>query len=322
MRNFNSYREFHRCFNHQEETYHIPFRCPKNVCNKCGKKGHARQMCDTMLYFWNRLHHCGCNLKTVKRNKSTMNNGGGNHCCICLKPIKYKDAYSNQSLRKLKCKSCFENKSPLTPESEDDRKRMRIETPEDPLESMVLNPKPQSKGKNKIPKMKCLECEREERTMNPINELSICQKCDNKRIALERYGSKTTIRQCCVCGKHTDSYDSRAEGEIVCDQIKIMVNNHENLDSEEDKYEIKRLTKRINQYLNGEFKEETLYPKEEVMNVLQEQLLVEIAEMVVENVRENVVLLNTEPIKINMDSIEWSDSAVVVQPWEITGEFE
>ncbi|GBB94529.1 hypothetical protein RclHR1_23720003 [Rhizophagus clarus] len=218
IRNFNSYREPHRCYNHQEETYHIPFRYPKNICNKCGKKDHARQMCNTMLYFWNRLHHCGYNLKTVKRNKSTMNNNGGNYCYTYLKPVKYKDAYSNQSLRKLKCKSYFENKRPLTPKSEDDRKRTRIEIPEDPLENMVLNPKPQSKGKNKILKVKCLECEREERTMNPINELGICQKCENKKIALERYGSKTTIRQCCVCGKHTDSYNSRAGGEIVCDQ--------------------------------------------------------------------------------------------------------
>ncbi|GET02135.1 hypothetical protein GLOIN_2v1780098 [Rhizophagus clarus] len=274
IRNFNSYREPHRCYNHQEETYHIPFRYPKNICNKCGKKDHARQMCNTMLYFWNRLHHCGYNLKTVKRNKSTMNNNGGNYCYTYLKPVKYKDAYSNQSLRKLKCKSYFENKRPLTPKSEDDRKRTRIEIPEDPLENMVLNPKPQSKGKNKILKVKCLECEREERTMNPINELGICQKCENKKIALERYGSKTTIRQCCVCGKHTDSYNSRAGGEIVCDQecndIMTIVYRARKDKSDEDKYEIERLTKRINQYLNGESKEETLYPKEELMNVLQE----------------------------------------------------
>ena len=69
-----------------------------------------------------------------------------------------------------------------------------------------------------MPEIRCLECNNEERAMNPINGMGICQKCDTKREALERYGSKTTIRQCCVCKKHTDSYDSRAGGEIVCGQ--------------------------------------------------------------------------------------------------------
>ncbi|GBC09216.1 hypothetical protein RclHR1_00870007 [Rhizophagus clarus] len=168
-----------------------------------------------------------------------MNNGGGNHCCTCLKPIKYKDAYNNQSLRKLKCKSCFENKRPLTPGSEDDRKRTRIETPEDPLESMVLDPKPQNKGKNKIPKMKCLECEREERTMNSINKLGICQKCDNKRIALERYVCDQECNDIMTIIHRTRKDKSgKSFDQIINDKIKIMVANHENLDSEEDDYEI------------------------------------------------------------------------------------
>ena len=49
-------------------------------------------------------------------------------------------------------------------------------------------------------------------------EWGYVKKCDTKREALERFGSKTTIRQCYVCKKHTDSYDSRAGGEIVCGQ--------------------------------------------------------------------------------------------------------
>src|SRR6201992_7116 len=134
-------------------------------------------------------------------------------------PIKYKEAYNNQVERKLKCRVCFENKRSATPESDkEDHKRIKIEVPEDPMLDMELDPKPQDKGKAKMPKMKCLECDNEERTMNPINEIGICQKCDIKRMALERYGSKTTIRQCCVCKKHTDLYDSRAGGDIVCGQ--------------------------------------------------------------------------------------------------------
>ena len=80
----------------------------------------------------------------------------------------------------------------------EDNKRAKIEEPEDPMLNMDLDPKPQDKGKNKIVKEKCLECGNEERNTNPINELGICVKCDIKRETLERYGSKTTIRQCCV----------------------------------------------------------------------------------------------------------------------------
>jgi hypothetical protein len=61
----------------------------------------------------------------VKKNKSRLNNGGGNHCCSYLTPIKYKDAYNNQTERKLKCEVCFENKRSVTPESDkEDNKRI------------------------------------------------------------------------------------------------------------------------------------------------------------------------------------------------------
>src|ERR1700761_2555540 len=140
LKNFKNYREPQLCLNlnHENETYHIPFRCPENKCDKCGKSGHGRQMCDTYLYFWNRLHHCGCSVKIVKRNKSRVNNGGGNHCCFCLNPIKYKDAYNNQTQRRLKCKECYEkeNKRPLTPEPEESDKKVRVNTPEDPMLEM------------------------------------------------------------------------------------------------------------------------------------------------------------------------------------------
>ena len=77
-----------------------------------------------------------------------MNNGGGNHCCTCLTPIKYKDAYNNQAESKLKCEACFENKRSLTPNSDkEDSKRTKIEEPEDPMLDMDLNPIPQNKEK-------------------------------------------------------------------------------------------------------------------------------------------------------------------------------
>ena len=116
--------------------------------NHVKRKSCVNHLCDTFLYFWNRLHHCGCDLRTVKRNKSRLNNGGGNHCCTCLTPIKYKDAYNNQAERKLKCEACFENKRSLTPNSDkEDSKRTKIEEPEDPMLDMDLNPIPQNKEK-------------------------------------------------------------------------------------------------------------------------------------------------------------------------------
>src|SRR3954453_9017621 len=112
MRNLNNYQRSQLCLNHDQKVYHIPFRCPKSSCEKCGRQGHSRQMCDNELYYWNRLHHCGCDLRTVKRNKSRMQNGGGNHCCTCLTPIKFRSAYSHFGLRELKCENCFRGKRP------------------------------------------------------------------------------------------------------------------------------------------------------------------------------------------------------------------
>src|ERR1700722_2282188 len=187
------------------------------------------------------------------------------------------------------------------------------------------------------------------RAMNPINEMGICQKCDTKREALERYGSKTTIRQCCVCKKHTDSYDSRASGEIVCGQecndimtivnkvqkdksgrtfeeimkekIKLMVDRQMNTDFEDDEYEIEKLSKMVNKYLNKEFEDTPFYPKQERIEILQKKLPLELAEMVVENIGENVELLNTVPINTIMSNIQWSEGSSITQPWEISQEF-
>ena len=354
IKNLKTYRIPQRCYNHEQETYHIPFRCPKNECEKCGKSGHARQMCDNELYFWNRLSHCGCDLRTIKRNKSRLQNGGGNHCCFCLTPIKFKEAYSHYGYMKLKCKDCYNGKRPLTPElvKEEKKVRFNLPEPEDPMENMDLDPIPQSHSpkKGEFPEEKCLECGRSERTMNPINELGICQKCETKRLALERYGSKTTIRQCQVCKKHTDTYQSRAGVEIVCGQecndvlstmnrvykdksgklreqiieekIKVMVSSYENEDQEEDDDDITKLTLMVNKYLNNEFENIPYHPKQEIEKVLNEKLPIELVEMVTENNKERVELWNTEPIKTNEINIEWLEGSVLTQPWELTREFE
>ena len=36
---------------------------------------------------------------------------------------------------------------------------------------------------------------------------------------MERYGSSRPIKQCKVCKTYTDSYESRAGGDIVCDSL-------------------------------------------------------------------------------------------------------
>lgn len=65
-------------------------------------------------------------------------------------------------------------------------------------------------------KKKCVNCGQEEQAMNEINGEGICQKCEVRKEALERYGSTTRIRRRNVCKVETDCYDSRARGEIVC----------------------------------------------------------------------------------------------------------
>ena len=185
--------------------------------------------------------------------------------------------------------------------------------------------------------------------MNPINGMGICQKCDTKREALERYGSKTTIRQCCVCKKHTDSYDSRASGEIVCGQecndimtivnkvqkdksgrtfeeimkekIKLMVDRQMNTDFEDDEYEIEKLSEMVNKYLNKEFEDTPFYPKQERIEILQKKLPLELAEIVIENIDENVELFNIAPVNTIMSNIQQSESSTITQPWEINQEF-
>src|SRR5438270_13520959 len=160
MRNLNNYQRPQLCLNHDQEVYHIPFRCPKSSCEKCGRQGHSRQMRDNELYYWNRLHHCGCNLRTVKRNKSRMQNGGGNQCCTCLTPIKFRSAYSHFGLRELKCEDCFRGKRPLTPDSEEERKKGRfdIPEPEDPMKEMELDTITTNERETKLVEIRCLEC--------------------------------------------------------------------------------------------------------------------------------------------------------------------
>ena len=43
LKNFKNYREPQLCLNlnHTEETYHIPFRCSENKCDKCGNQAMA-----------------------------------------------------------------------------------------------------------------------------------------------------------------------------------------------------------------------------------------------------------------------------------------
>ena len=115
-------------------------------CSKCGEKGHSKERCHNKLYYWNRLYLCGCDGRKCKKLRSEAQSKGGNHCCTCQNPIAFSDAYTNYGIGKLKCEGCYEkisNKRPVSPESEEENKRCKTETPEpeDPLEKLELNPK-------------------------------------------------------------------------------------------------------------------------------------------------------------------------------------
>src|SRR4051794_37390700 len=60
IKNIQKYNNSIRCHNHENDTYHNKFNCQKSKCQKCGKVGHEKQVCNNVLYFWNRLYLCGC----------------------------------------------------------------------------------------------------------------------------------------------------------------------------------------------------------------------------------------------------------------------
>ena len=357
--NIGKYKTPTECFKHQRVTYHPRFNCEYNSCIRCGNKGHTKEVCNNKLYYWNRLYLCGCNGKICKQERTKTQSKGGNHCCNCLKPIHFKDAITNYQFGKIRCNECHEKKTrrPPTPDSDVENKRSKTDDlpePEDPLQSMEIDPKPSNKGKGKE-RVKCINCNREERTMNPINELGICMKCEAAKQALETYGSKTTIRKCTVCKIETDEYQSRAGGDIACsddcnhvlsiitrivkdkskkpqpdlirEKVEIMVRQLEReeyiIDQEEREEETLKLTNMVTKFLNGEYKDTMgcRYPKDQITNVLNEVLPREMAEIVTDNL-QTAKVSNTEPIKTNMTNIEWSEGSTITQPWELTKEFE
>ena len=53
-----------------------------------------------------------------------------------------------------------------------------------------------------------------------IDEFTLlCEKCTTLKENIERYGSFWPIKQCKVCKTYTDSYESRAGGDIVCGSL-------------------------------------------------------------------------------------------------------
>ena len=53
-----------------------------------------------------------------------------------------------------------------------------------------------------------------------IDEFTLlCEKCTMMKENQERYGTSRAIKQCKVCKIHTDYYESRAGGDIVCGSL-------------------------------------------------------------------------------------------------------
>ncbi|PKY59685.1 hypothetical protein RhiirA4_482646 [Rhizophagus irregularis] len=235
-----------RCYDHQEEVYHNKYQCPNEKCKKCGSMGHEGTICSDGLYYYNKLFLCGCNGKEIRRIRTQLKPKVSNHCCGCCNPIALKNAHLNYNLGKMLCNQCFhkiivknENeKRPLNPgsERENNPKRSRNSTPlpepEDPLENLDIGESCSYKQKYKSYKdvitrgptynprkreVNCIHCERISRSFNEVDpNTGLCMKCDNKKEKLERTGSTKNIRRCFVCLLETDTYDSRAGGDIVC----------------------------------------------------------------------------------------------------------
>ena len=83
-------------------------------------------------------------------------------------------------------------------------------------------PKPQKKYSE------CLNCGRNTKengkksqmTRVRIDEFTLlCEKCTMMKENQERYGTSRAIKQCKVCKIHTDYYESRAGGDIVCGSL-------------------------------------------------------------------------------------------------------
>ncbi|CAB4375187.1 unnamed protein product [Rhizophagus irregularis] len=360
--NMRKHKEPMECFKHSTVTYHPPHNCNKAKCERCGSWGHSKEVCNDKLYYWNRLNLCKCDGRRCKRRRSETQFRGGNHCCTCQKPVIFYEAYSNYKIGKLRCDECHENsvnnKRPPTPDTEEGNKKPKfnIPEPEDPMQDMELDPpKPQNKGKGKqkYTEIKCTNCNRKESPINCINNLGICDKCDEKRERLERTGSTSCIKTCTVCRLQTDDFESRSSGAIVCGEecngvltIMNMVNKdksgkpqsqliQEKLqiwidkfgydpEDEDDKSEeldkINKMSGKIQKYLNKEFKERIFseYPKEKIEKALDVIVPPEITNMISEHI-ENKELTQVIPIRTFNDTIEWTEE--IRQPWELNGEF-
>ncbi|CAB4438156.1 unnamed protein product [Rhizophagus irregularis] len=206
------------------------------------------------------------------------------------------------------------NKRPHTPDTDEGNKKPKFNIPEaeDPMEEMELNPQKLNKGKKKIeyPKVKCMNCSREESTTNYINSLGICPKCDEKRVRLELTESTSCIKTCTICQLRMDDFESRSSGAIVCGEeynsVLTIMNMKMKMKVEQDKFN--KIFEKIQKYLNGEFKERLFfeYPKEKIKHVLDNIVPLEITNMITEHIKESN-LTQTEPIKTIDDTIEWTE---------------
>ncbi|EXX67052.1 hypothetical protein RirG_117900 [Rhizophagus irregularis DAOM 197198w] len=159
--NMLKHKEPMECFKHSTVTYHPPHNCNKAKCERCGSWGHSCAYANVME-------------GDVKDEDQKPN---------------LKEAIIVAPARNL-CNECHENsvnnKRPPTPDTDEGNKKPKfnIPEPEDPMQDMELNPpRIQNKGKEKqkYTEIKCTNCNRKESPINCINNLGICDKCDEKR---------------------------------------------------------------------------------------------------------------------------------------------
>ena len=211
-------------------------KCDARIC----KQVRSRLAKDGNLLSKNSTHCCYCKNPTKLSDMQMFDRRM--KCEICI-------TNDNQSNK---------GKHTITPPTSPRPEKM-VKSPEsnnedeyDPMELIELNPieessnnvsnpptyaqitkadndtQPKSNPSTSYKHLECLNCGRNTKDNHKKSQMTkihideftlLCEKCTQTKEDLERYGSTRPIKQCKVCRKYTDNYESRAGGDIVCDSL-------------------------------------------------------------------------------------------------------
>src|SRR5438034_9692337 len=121
-------------FCHDCNRRHELHYCENIRCERCGIRGHQRQVCNNKFYYYNRIYQCGCDAAICKRKRSEMRGQFGTHCCVCKESCDMSQMEMNYTTHQMRCMRCKElagnNKRQITPPESPKPKRTYTPTPE------------------------------------------------------------------------------------------------------------------------------------------------------------------------------------------------